>query len=40
MGSDVDHDRSRRHGAENRGCQAQVGYLVAGQSGGQVTPCA
>jgi hypothetical protein len=38
-GSDEDLCRSRRPGAEDRGSQAHVGYLVAGRSWGQVTPC-
>jgi hypothetical protein len=39
VGSDEDHGRSRRPGAENQDGQAQVGYSVAGRSEGRVMPC-
>jgi hypothetical protein len=40
MASDKDRGRSRRHGVEDEDGQVQVGYSVAGRSGGRVTPCA
>jgi hypothetical protein len=40
MGNDEDLDRSRRPVVEDRDGQTQVGYSVAGRSGGHVTSCA
>jgi hypothetical protein len=40
--TDINEDpgMSRRPGVEDRDGQTQVGYLMAGRSGGQMTPCA
>jgi hypothetical protein len=38
-GSDEDHGRSRRPGAEDRGWSSIGRYSVAGRSGGRVMPC-